>query len=565
VSELIQVGGTRDTNRRGDVVFVHGLNGDAYATWQPDGQPERFWPNWLCEDLPGVGVWSVGYSVNSFGWSGSTMPLTDRATNTLVLLKTEGIGIKKPVIFITHSLGGLLVKEMLRRATDGSVSEAKILAEYVCGVVFLSTPHSGSNLANFVNYLKFLLPTISVRELTTQEPRLRELNTWYRNNAQQLGIETQVYCERRSTPSGKGWFSKFIRTIVVDAASADPGISGVTAVPIDDDHISISRPERESLLYKRIRQFVAECIKDEPISEKDTTRKVESILSQGFQLGSYVIDTKVGQGGVGSAYRAWDDKHGRHVCVKIFHPVELSKGKALASIFRKNVRGLLAMNHPGVVKVFDWGEYRIGEQASYYVAMDFVYGILLDQWNEQLDSSSWNAMLKRANIALKISEALQYAHEFSSVDEWGFERIGLMHGDIKPRNILVKRDDSPVLIDFGMIDVNKLIDYRPVLPSDCTQAFGTPGYMSPEQSEEGIATRKSDVFSFGVTLFQLFLPSTSFSGSTKLALDQWKWKSDLPEIVDLLIVMVEPNPLQRPGMSAVTELLRKLCKRLSNV
>ncbi|BAC92036.1 esterase/lipase family protein [Gloeobacter violaceus] len=260
MSELVPIFGTDNPDCRGDVVFVHGLNGDARKTWQPENQPDRFWPNWIGEDVDGVGVWSLGYPVNAFAWKGATMPLADRAVNALVALETGGVGMNRPVVFIAHSLGGLLVKEVLRKAADGSVPEGRLLAQNTRGVVFLSTPHSGSNLADFVAYLKFLLPSVSVDELRTQEPRLRELNTWYRNNVVQLSVKTQVYCERKPTPAGRNFFGQWVNLMVVDAASSDPGITGVTAVPMDDDHLSISRPTRDSTLYKRTKEFVGLCL-----------------------------------------------------------------------------------------------------------------------------------------------------------------------------------------------------------------------------------------------------------------------------------------------------------------
>ena len=273
MSNLEEIRGTDNPNRRGDVVFVHGLNGDAHATWQPEGQPDRFWPDWIGEDLPDVGVWSVGYSVDAFAWKGSTMPLADRAVNILVSLNTHDLGTKRPVVFITHSLGGLLLKEMLRKATDGSVPEGETLAKNTKGIVFLSTPHAGSNLANFIGYLKFLLPSVSVQELQTQEPRLRELNTWYRNNVGKLGIQTQVYCERRKTPSGKTIWGQLISTLVVDATSSDPGIAGVTAVPMDDDHITISRPTRKSDLYLRISRFIDSCLTSLDVQQQSIAKE----------------------------------------------------------------------------------------------------------------------------------------------------------------------------------------------------------------------------------------------------------------------------------------------------
>jgi protein SERAC1 len=258
MSKLVPIRGTENSQRRGDVVFIHGLNGDARTTWHPEGQPKDFWPDWIGADIANIGVWSIGYEVNSFGWAGSTMPLADRAVNALFLLDTDGIGTERPVVFITHSLGGLLVKEMLRKATDNSVPEGRQLAERTRGVIFLSTPHTGSDLASFVDFMKFLLPTESVKELKPNEPRLRELNTWYRNNVNKLGIKTQVYCERKPTTAGKGFFKRFGK-VVVDANSADPGLEGVTATPLDEDHLSISCPKRESAQYRGISKFVQAC------------------------------------------------------------------------------------------------------------------------------------------------------------------------------------------------------------------------------------------------------------------------------------------------------------------
>lgn len=255
-SHLKQICGTENQNCCGDVVFVHGLNGDAHTTWHPEGQPEQFWPKWIGEDLPDVEIWSVSYPVNAFAWQGSSMPLADRAINILGSLKTNGIGTNRPVVFITHSMGGLLVKEMLRKATDGSVPEGEELAHSTRGVVFLSTPHSGADLANFVDFLKVLLPNDIVRELRPNEPRLRELNVWYCNNVGKLGIKTQVYRETRPTRAGQGLLRGRFEAIVVDANSANPGIPGVTAWPVDYDHITISRPERKSDLYRDIKKFV---------------------------------------------------------------------------------------------------------------------------------------------------------------------------------------------------------------------------------------------------------------------------------------------------------------------
>ncbi len=109
--------GCSDEDQVADVVFVHGLDGDAMSTWHPKDAPAKFWPKWLGGDFPTVGIWSLGYKASSIGWKGTSMPLSDRAINVLAMLEASGVG-ERPVIFVTHSLGGLLVKQMLRHARD---------------------------------------------------------------------------------------------------------------------------------------------------------------------------------------------------------------------------------------------------------------------------------------------------------------------------------------------------------------------------------------------------------------------------------------------------------------
>jgi triacylglycerol esterase/lipase EstA (alpha/beta hydrolase family) len=189
--------GMKNPDRVGDVIFVHGLNGDPEKSWSHDGSKAGCWPYWLAEDCPNLGIWSIGYKVASSAWKGSAMPLFDRATNILAeLAAEEGLGTK-PICFITHSMGGLLVKQMLRNADDNTTPEFKKFSNAVRGLIFLATPHTGSDLAKLGTYLNFFLhTTIAVRELESHSSPLRELNLWYRNNAYRLDIKTEVFFEK---------------------------------------------------------------------------------------------------------------------------------------------------------------------------------------------------------------------------------------------------------------------------------------------------------------------------------------------------------------------------------
>jgi WD40 repeat protein len=237
----------------GDVVFIHGLDGEAETTWSA-GEGE-FWPLWLAEDCPDVGVWSVGYNAASSGFRGTSLSLFDRAVNILELLTVHGLG-DRPLCFIAHSMGGLIVKKLVQEASE-SREEYSRFSRMTRGVIFFATPHTGSDLARLGEFLKFLRPTISVHELQAQQPQLRDLNIWYRDHVAELGIRNKVYFETQRTRGMR----------VVDAVTADPGIAGVMPIGIDADHAGICKPtSREDIVYLGARQFVRDVLVRPPPS-----------------------------------------------------------------------------------------------------------------------------------------------------------------------------------------------------------------------------------------------------------------------------------------------------------
>lgn len=234
-----------------DVIFVHGLGGDKLETWEADGTEKTFWPAWLASDVPSVAVHSLAYDASPSAWLGHAMPLVDRSRNILALLEAEGIG-NRPLVFIAHSLGGLLVKQMLQSGETLGNPGWQRLARATRGVIFLATPHAGSRLADYLNLLgKLARTTAAIDDLRANEPHLRDLSTWYSNNASRLGIETEAYFEARDTKGAR----------IVDESSANPGISGVVPIPVDADHFEICKPSTKgALLYKRACQFLARVV-----------------------------------------------------------------------------------------------------------------------------------------------------------------------------------------------------------------------------------------------------------------------------------------------------------------
>jgi pimeloyl-ACP methyl ester carboxylesterase len=166
-----------------NVVFFHGLGGDAKSTWQATKDEASFWPAWLAQDIEGLSFYSVGYEAPVSGWNGSAMELTDRAANVLNLLLVKPALGAGQLILAGHSLGGLVIKQVLRKAVDEAVerAEASSFIERVRKVAFLATPHAGADLAGWGDRLRVLVkPSAATRSLIRNDQHLRDLNLWYR-------------------------------------------------------------------------------------------------------------------------------------------------------------------------------------------------------------------------------------------------------------------------------------------------------------------------------------------------------------------------------------------------
>lgn len=249
MAELLPISSPLAAERQLDVVFVHGLGGDPIATWRSGTDENTSWPHWLAlEFSTQIGVWSLGYAAAPSKWqgipffggkdpdAGAAMALPRRAENALDRLVSTGIG-QRPLCFITHSLGGLLVKSILRRSADSQFAPERLQVVEQCrGVLFLATPHHGSRLADLAAAIKVYLPSVSTLDLKDNDDHLMELYEWYRSYAPTHHILTRSYYENKET---KGV------VIVVPRSSADPGVAGDTArgpTPLDRDHLEISKP-----------------------------------------------------------------------------------------------------------------------------------------------------------------------------------------------------------------------------------------------------------------------------------------------------------------------------------
>jgi hypothetical protein len=182
------------------------------------------------------------------------MSIHDRALNAIALLEAQGLG-KNPTILICHSLGGLLAKQIIRQCVDSPGDFEKLFLKNLKGIVFLATPHSGSSVATWTTRLLSMFSGPALSELTLDNPQLRDLNVWYRMNVGRLGIKNQAYSETQKTGG----------ILIVDAASADPGVLDLIPIPVDATHVSICKIDsRENFLYLRIRAFVVHVAQPTP-------------------------------------------------------------------------------------------------------------------------------------------------------------------------------------------------------------------------------------------------------------------------------------------------------------
>ncbi|HYV61484.1 MAG TPA: protein kinase, partial [Bryobacteraceae bacterium] len=222
-------------------------------------------------------------------------------------------------------------------------------------------------------------------------------------------------------------------------------------------------------------------------------------LASGTQIGSYRIEAQLGEGGMGTVYRALDTKLNRPVAVKVLSD-ELADAAARRR-FQREAQMASSLNHPHILTVHDTGEFE-GRQ---YIVTEFVDGGTLKDW-AQREKPGWRQIV---DLITGVADGLAAAHV-----------AGILHRDIKPANILVAKNGYAKLADFGLAKL-----YEPSTPSDATQTIGEtrPGvivgsvaYMSPEQASGKPLDARSDIFSFGIVLYELLVGRRPFSGRSDL-------------------------------------------------
>ena len=207
------------------------------------------------------------------------------------------------------------------------------------------------------------------------------------------------------------------------------------------------------------------------------------------QIGRYKLIGIIGQGGMGIVYHAVDESIDRPVAIKMLLNIH-AEDKDLLARFDREVRSTASLQHKNIVTVYDVDDY----QGTPYMVMEYLEGQSL---SEMIKSRHQTHLVEKLGLISQVCEGLQYAHQ-----------RGVIHRDIKPANILVLKDGTAKIVDFGIARAG-----RNESITRTGQIVGSVHYMSPEQIRGGAVDRRTDIYSTGVTLYQLLTGEVPFKST----------------------------------------------------
>jgi len=252
----------RGRSDRPAIVFMHGLGGDWIDTWRhAQASAGDMWLHWVGQDCQ-CDVWTLQYDAAISAWVAQAMPITDQGDQVSDLLATEP-GLKgKRLILVGHSMGGLVIKALLVQARTKSDQRIRAFVQQVAALGFVATPHNGSQLAGVAQALSGTLRiNPQMDQMRAHDPTLRQLNQQFRNVNSEMSLQVRVFAETQDVTLSRRFCGIPLRTVgvrVVDPSSSDPGLEGVTAIPMAGDHFSICKPRgRQEHIHKSLCDFIA--------------------------------------------------------------------------------------------------------------------------------------------------------------------------------------------------------------------------------------------------------------------------------------------------------------------
>ncbi|WP_026504854.1 Stk1 family PASTA domain-containing Ser/Thr kinase [Butyrivibrio sp. NC3005] len=234
----------------------------------------------------------------------------------------------------------------------------------------------------------------------------------------------------------------------------------------------------------------------------------------------FEVQEKIGTGGMSDVYRALDHKLNRPVAVKILKQ-EFSENQNFVDKFRTEAQAAAGLMHPNIVNIYDVGN----DKGIHYIVMELVDGITLKKYIEKKQRLT---VREAVSIAIQVAMGLEAAH-----------KNGIVHRDIKPQNIMISKDGKVKVTDFG---IAKAASSNTIT----SNVMGSVHYTSPEQARGGFSDAKSDIYSLGVTIFEMVTGRVPFNGDTTVAIaikhiqetfpNPKEYASNLPVSVEKIIL-----------------------------
>lgn len=282
-----------------------------------------------------------------------------------------------------------------------------------------------------------------------------------------------------------------------------------------------------SVLSKRMRA-------EQPSAMVDT--KMQELIGD-HAIGRYKYMEKIGGGGMGVVHKVFDLKNNVTVAMKILREGLSSSGKAIDRFFRE-ARIAATLNHKNIVNIYDYNISHIHGQS--YISMEFVEGASLREIIENKFSASPSVQIE------DVVEALHYMSQLCDALDTAHKK-GIIHRDIKPDNIMVTRNATVKITDFGIVHIEEA-SFTPT-----GALIGTPRYMSPEQVHGGRIDARADIYSVGIILYELLVGSPPFI-SGDIAYQQVNVIPPRPheispvvteEVDEIIMKCLEKNPSDR--------------------
>ena len=255
-----------------------------------------------------------------------------------------------------------------------------------------------------------------------------------------------------------------------------------------------------------------------------------------FSDDRYQLQEPVGRGGMAIVYRAQDLRMERTVAIKVLREVYSTEQKFVTR-FQREAKAASMLNHPNIVQVYDYGQ----SDDAYYIVMELIDGTDLRRY-------------LRARSILAVDRAVIIAHDVA-LGLGAAHRRDIVNRDVKPQNILVGRDGSIKLTDFGIALIYKDI-YASHRLTTAGMPLGTVQYYAPEQAQGEIVTPAADVYALGIVMYEMLTGRTPFDGETPVVVAKQhiedapvppsRYNPDIPLALEAIILRcLEKDPQMR--------------------